>query len=74
MPLGQSDTSHLDEDSVESRADHAAHKGKLLALPQVCQRSETETLADVLDTQALIVGEDRSGRNGRDVGVRGLYS
>jgi len=51
----QARTRNLDEDGLEAAADHASDKGKLLALPQVCERRELQSLADVLNTQALVV-------------------
>jgi hypothetical protein len=62
-------SSDLDKHSLETTANHAPHKGELLLLPEVSQRRELEALADMLDTEALVVGQDSAGRDGRGVGV-----
>lgn len=60
VPFRQPYACHFDEDGVQPRADHPRHEGQLLALPQVRERGEPEALADVLNAQALVVGQNRA--------------
>lgn len=60
---------YLDKNHLESALDHAGYKRKLRLLPEIRQGCKLETRTDVLDAEALVVGQDGTRRDCRSFRV-----